>query len=222
MFANMGDKPLQTEYFSRMALAGFKGEAYGHTGQGFSYLWTALGAAMGGPQAATEYLKQLRWDRDMKRRCDGSFVYEGGEQWAPGKGNDYWDDSHIYWGYPTPKSGCVPKPPRHSASSTRRPPRRCPTCWVPLSGMWRQPIRLRKVSIGAIPCKSPTATCQRPCSNNWEAKPSRPTRTCSIRRFGPASNIRPACGAISPAVLCGTGWNWRILWRWPRTSSPMR
>ena len=101
MFANMGDKPLQTEYFSRMALAGFKGEAYGHTGQGFSYLWTALGAAMGGPQAASEYLKQLRWDRDMKRRCDGSFVYEGGEQWAPGKGNDYWDDSHIYWGYPT-------------------------------------------------------------------------------------------------------------------------
>ncbi|MEI6606278.1 MAG: DUF6288 domain-containing protein [Verrucomicrobiota bacterium] len=101
LFANMGDKPLQTEYFSRMALAGFKGEAYGHTGQGFSYLWSALGAAMGGPQAASEYLKQLRWDRDMKRRCDGSFVYEGGEQWAPGKGNDYWDDSHIYWGYPT-------------------------------------------------------------------------------------------------------------------------
>jgi len=101
MFANMGDKPVQTEYFSRMALAGFKGEAYGHTGQGFSYLWTALGAAMSGPQAATEYLKQLRWDRDMKRRCDGSFVYEGGEQWAPGKGNDYWDDSHIYWSYPT-------------------------------------------------------------------------------------------------------------------------
>ncbi len=101
MFACMGDKPLQAEYFTRMALAGFKGEAYGHTGQGFSYLWTALGAAMGGPQAATEYLKQMRWDRDMKRRCDGSFVYEGGEQWSPGRGKDYWDDSYTYWGYPT-------------------------------------------------------------------------------------------------------------------------
>ena len=101
MFACMGDKPVQTEYYTRMALAGFKGEQYGHTGQGFSYLWTALGAAMGGPQAASEYLKQVRWDRDMKRRCDGSFVYEGGEQWAPGKGNDYWDDSYTYWGNPT-------------------------------------------------------------------------------------------------------------------------
>ena len=101
MFANMGDKPLQTEYFTRMALAGFKGEQYGHTGQGFNYLWTTLGAAMGGPQAASEYLKQLRWDRDMRRRCDGSFVYEGGEQWAPGMGKDYWDDSYAYWGNPT-------------------------------------------------------------------------------------------------------------------------
>ena len=101
MFANMGDKPLQTEYFTRMALAGFKGEQYGHTGQGFNYLWTTLGAAMGGPQAASEYLKQLRWDRDMRRRSDGSFVYEGGEQWAPGMGKDYWDDSYAYWGNPT-------------------------------------------------------------------------------------------------------------------------
>jgi len=101
MFSCMGDKPLQTEYFSRMALAGFKGEQYGHTGQGFSYLWTTLGAAMGGPQAAAEYLKQVRWDRDMRRRSDGSFVYEGGEQWAPGMGKDYWDDSYAYWGNPT-------------------------------------------------------------------------------------------------------------------------
>jgi hypothetical protein len=101
MFSCMGDKPLQTEYFARMAVAGFKGEQYGHTGQGFSYLWTALGAAMGGPQAAAEYLKQVRWDRDMRRRCDGSFVYEGAEQWGVGKGKDYWDDSHTYWGNPT-------------------------------------------------------------------------------------------------------------------------
>ncbi|MEI7900136.1 MAG: DUF6288 domain-containing protein [bacterium] len=101
LFACMGGKPVQTEYFTRMALAGYKGEHYGHTGQGFSYLWTALGAGMGGAQAAAEYQKQLRWDRDLKRRCDGSFVYEGGEQWAPGKAADYWDDSYTYWGYPT-------------------------------------------------------------------------------------------------------------------------
>jgi hypothetical protein len=101
LFACIGGKPLQTEYFARMALSGYKGEHYGHTGQGFSYLWTALGAGVGGSQAAAEYQKQMRWDRDMKRRCDGSFVYEGGEQWAPGRANDYWDDNNTYWGYPT-------------------------------------------------------------------------------------------------------------------------
>ncbi|MBJ7255935.1 MAG: HEAT repeat domain-containing protein, partial [Akkermansiaceae bacterium] len=101
MFACMGDKPVAAEYFTRMSVAGFRGEQYGHTGQGFSYLWTALGANMGGPTAAAEYSKKLRWDRDMKRRSDGSFVYEGGEQWAPGQGSSYWDDRYIYWNYPT-------------------------------------------------------------------------------------------------------------------------
>ncbi len=101
MFACMGNKPVQTEYFSRMSVAGFRGEAYGHTGQGFSYLWTALGANVGGPTAVAEYQKTLRWDRDMKRRCDGSFVYEGDEQWGPGKAADYYDSSYTYWGNPT-------------------------------------------------------------------------------------------------------------------------
>ena len=101
MFACMGDKPVQTEYFTRMCVSTFKGEQYGHTGQGFSYLWTTLAANMGGPHAAAEYLKQLRWDRDLRRRCDGSFVYEGSEQWGPGRAKDYWDDSYVYWGNPT-------------------------------------------------------------------------------------------------------------------------
>ena len=101
MFACMDNKPVQTEYFSRMSLSGFKGEHYGHTGQGFSYLWTMLGANVGGPLAVAEYQKKMRWDRDMKRRYDGSFVYEGGEQWGPGQASNYWDDSYTYWGYPT-------------------------------------------------------------------------------------------------------------------------
>ena len=104
MFACMDNKPVQTEYFSRMALAGYNGEAYGHTGQGFSYLWTMLGANMGGQLAAQEYHKKMRWDRDMKRRSDGSFVYEGGEQWAPGKATDYFDGvpiPNIYYDNPT-------------------------------------------------------------------------------------------------------------------------
>ncbi len=102
MFACMGNHPVQTEYFSRMSVAGYTGEQYGHTGQGFSYLWTALGANVGGPAAVTEYEKNLRWDRDMKRRCDGSFVYEGDEQWGPGQAYDYWDDYYTYYDFGNP------------------------------------------------------------------------------------------------------------------------
>jgi|GEM_PF-337990 len=90
LFGSMGDRPLQTEYYSRMAVAGFTGEQYGHTGQGFSYLWTTLGAHVGGTNAVAEYLKKVRWHRDLTRRCDGSFVYDGGEQFGCSSANDYW------------------------------------------------------------------------------------------------------------------------------------
>ena len=68
---------------------------------------------MGGPAAAAEYEKRVRWDRDLKRRSDGSFVYEGGDQWGPGQAHDrlaadgvttinaYWDTSYEYWMNPT-------------------------------------------------------------------------------------------------------------------------
>ena len=113
LFGCMDDKPAQADYFSRMCVAGIRGEAYGHTGQGFAYLWTQLGANMGGQKAGTEFAKGKRWDRDLKRRCDGSFVYEGGEQWGAGQAYDrlapdgvtminaYWDNSYQYWGNPT-------------------------------------------------------------------------------------------------------------------------
>ncbi|MCX6873046.1 MAG: DUF6288 domain-containing protein [Verrucomicrobia bacterium] len=124
MFACMDNKPVQTEYFSRMALAGSNGEAYGHTGQGFSYLWTMLGANMGGPLAAAEYHKQLRWDRDLKRRSDGAFVYEGGEQWAPGKAADYFDSSNVYYDNPTAYyllHACIPLKKLHITGKNANP-----------------------------------------------------------------------------------------------------
>jgi hypothetical protein len=102
LFGCMDGRPAQAEYFSRMCVAGTRGEAYGHTGQGFAYLWTELGANMGGTNAGVAYAKRLRWDRDMKRRCDGSFVYEGGEQWGAGQGYaGYWDNAYEYWAIPT-------------------------------------------------------------------------------------------------------------------------
>ncbi len=96
MFANIGDKPVQTEYYTRMAISAFSGEGYGHTGQGFSYLWTTLAVSMGGPTATVEFQKKMLWQRDLTRRCDGSFTYDGSEQFGCSSPNDYWSNVQYY------------------------------------------------------------------------------------------------------------------------------
>jgi HEAT repeat protein len=76
-----------------MATAGFRSRECGHTGQGFSYLWSALGANVGGPAATAAFLKESSWHLDLVRRCDGSFTYDGGEQYGPGT-----TDDNTYYG----------------------------------------------------------------------------------------------------------------------------
>jgi hypothetical protein len=88
MFGAMGDKPKEAEFFARMATAGYANREYGHTGQGFSYLWSALGAAVGGPETASAFFREASWHFDLVRRSDGSFTYDGGEQYSPGKTDD--------------------------------------------------------------------------------------------------------------------------------------
>ena len=88
MFSAMGNKPKETEFFARMATAGFCCREYGHTGQGFSYLWSALGAAAGGPEAAAAFFRKASWHFDLVRRSDGSFTYDGDEQYGAGKTDD--------------------------------------------------------------------------------------------------------------------------------------
>ncbi len=91
LFAMMGDKPVETEYWTRLVTAGYNGREYGHTGQGFSYLWGAMAACMGGTNAAIAYLKEIRWHLDLERRSDGSFVYDGSEQYGGSDTYDYWN-----------------------------------------------------------------------------------------------------------------------------------
>lgn len=88
LFGLQADRTVETEYFSRMTTASFTGREYGHTGQGFSYLWSAMGAHMGGSLAVAEYLKPVRWHLDLSRRSDGSFVYDGAEQYGAGETAD--------------------------------------------------------------------------------------------------------------------------------------
>ena len=88
MFSAMGNKPKETEFFARMATAGYPSREYGHTGQGFSYLWSALGAAAGGPEAAAAFFRKSSWHLDLVRRSDGSFTYDGAEQYGAGQTHD--------------------------------------------------------------------------------------------------------------------------------------
>ena len=88
LFGVQDNRNVEAEYYARLTTAEYNGREYGHTGQGFSYLWGALGANMGGPAAVAAYLQQVRWHLDLERRSDGSFVYDGGEQYGAGSTAD--------------------------------------------------------------------------------------------------------------------------------------
>ncbi len=102
-FGLQGDRPVEARFFSKMALAGFKSRECGHTGQGFSYLWSALGANSGGPVAAAAFVKECSWHLDLARRSNGSFIYDGGEQYGAGEtaDNTYFGKSAYYGLSPT-------------------------------------------------------------------------------------------------------------------------
>ncbi|MCY2990072.1 MAG: DUF6288 domain-containing protein [Planctomycetota bacterium] len=103
LFAMPGNRTRETQFFAKMVTASYKNREYGHTGQGFSYLWGALGANTGGPAAAAAFVKEASWHLDLVRRCDGSFTYDGGEQCGPGQTEDntYYGKSGYYGLSPT-------------------------------------------------------------------------------------------------------------------------
>jgi hypothetical protein len=98
LFAVQGNRIRETQFFAKMVTASYQNREYGHTGQGFSYLWTALGANTGGPAAAAAFIKEASWHLDLVRRCDGSFTYDGGEQYGAGRTEDntYYGKSGYY------------------------------------------------------------------------------------------------------------------------------
>lgn len=93
LFAVQGNRPSEARAFAKMATAGYNNREIGHTGQGFSYLWSALGAHVGGPAALAAFFKESSWHLDLVRRSDGSFTYDGQEQFGPGH-----TDDNTYYG----------------------------------------------------------------------------------------------------------------------------
>ena len=87
-YSQLDDRPKETEYYTRWSVAAFNSREYGHTGQGFSYLWEGMGANVGGPEAVAAYFKPVRWHLDLSRRSDGSFAYDGQEQYGGGSTDD--------------------------------------------------------------------------------------------------------------------------------------
>ena len=75
-FGLQADRAVETEYFSRMSIAGWVGVEVGHAGQELGLLWAALGAGMGGEAAASGHFRQLLWRFDLTRRTNGSFTYD--------------------------------------------------------------------------------------------------------------------------------------------------
>ena len=92
-FAAQGNQAEAARFFAKMSTAAYANREYGHTGQGFSYLWGALGANVGGPAASAAFVKEAQWHLDLARRGDGSFTYDGGEQYGPGQ-----TDDNTYYG----------------------------------------------------------------------------------------------------------------------------
>jgi HEAT repeat protein len=93
LFALQENKVKETRFFAKMITASHRCREYGHTGQGFSYLWGGLGANTGGPLAAAGFFNESSWHLDLVRRSDGSFTYDGDEQYGAGKTAD-----HTYFG----------------------------------------------------------------------------------------------------------------------------
>ena len=98
-FGLQGNKPAQTEYFTRMNMAEYNGMECWHCGGDANYIWGWIAANLGGPKALASRFAQMRWYVDLARRCDGSFVCDAYDQGFDGSQNgDYWDPNlgHQY------------------------------------------------------------------------------------------------------------------------------
>ncbi len=101
MYGMMGGETEALEFFSRWSLSTHVTEDRGHTGHGFSLLWTMLGANAGGEAAGSAFFNEVKWNRDLARRPDGSFSYDEVENemaqgFSPSERADYWSDLQYY------------------------------------------------------------------------------------------------------------------------------
>ena len=68
LFGLQDNKVKEAQFFARISAAGFRSHECGHIGQGFSYLWSAPGANVGGPAAAAAFVMEAAWHLDIVQK----------------------------------------------------------------------------------------------------------------------------------------------------------
>ena len=63
------------KFYAQMATASVSERGVGHNGPWFNYLWSPLGANVGGEEAAASHFGRISWMLDLSRRWDGGFDF---------------------------------------------------------------------------------------------------------------------------------------------------
>jgi hypothetical protein len=90
-FALQDQRATEGKFYAKMAAAAPTERESGHTGAFFNYLWSPLGAAVGGEEAAALHFSRIRWMLDLNRRWDGKFDYDCLNGEGPNSGSTYND-----------------------------------------------------------------------------------------------------------------------------------
>lgn len=88
-FALQANRVEEGKFFAKMATAAAGERETGHTGAFFNYLWSPLGAACGGEEAAAAHFGRISWMLDLNRRWDGGFDYDCLNGEGPNSGSQY-------------------------------------------------------------------------------------------------------------------------------------
>ncbi|PXA04418.1 hypothetical protein DDZ13_07760 [Coraliomargarita sinensis] len=75
-FALDSTRDFERTYFAKLSVASAKERESGHTGPFFNFLWTPLGANVGGEEAAAAHFSEISWLLDFNRRWDWGFDYD--------------------------------------------------------------------------------------------------------------------------------------------------
>lgn len=74
-FARVSGGEEAARYYSQLSVASGAERPGGHGGSYFNYLWTPIGANVGGEEAMAAYFRQVSWHLDLARTWDGGFYY---------------------------------------------------------------------------------------------------------------------------------------------------